>query len=200
MVPIIQPPIVKLLTTKKERMIRMKQLRPVSRLEKMVYPLIATIVVCLLTPAAAPLIGLLMLGNFFRECRVVERLLKTSQNELLNIVTIILGLSVGSTMQAAVFLSPKPLFIFFLGLVAFMFATASGVVFAKVMNLFLKDKINPVIGAAGVSAVPMAARVAHRICQEADPKNHVLMHAMAPNVAGVIGTAVAAGMFLSLLR
>jgi oxaloacetate decarboxylase beta subunit len=200
MVPLIQPPIMKLLTTEKERKIRMKQLRSVSKTERIVFPIVATIVVCLLTPPAAPLIGLLMLGNLFKECKVVDRLLKTSQNELLNMVTIILGIAVGSTMKADVFLSPKPLFIFFLGLVAFIFSTAGGLIFAKLMNLFLKEKINPLIGAAGVSAVPMAARVAQKVGQEADPKNHLLMHAMGPNVAGVIGTAVAAGMFLSLLK
>ncbi len=200
MVPLIQPPVARLLTTEKERRIRMKQLKPVSRTEKVVFPLVATVVVCLLTPPAAPLIGLLMLGNLFKESRVVERLLKTSQNDLLNIVTILLGLSVGSTMRAEVFLSPKPLFIFLLGLVAFACSTAGGILIAKTMNLFLKEKINPLIGAAGVSAVPMAARVAQRMGTEADPKNHLLMHAMGPNVAGVIGTAVAAGMFLSLLK
>lgn len=200
MVPLIQPPIMKLLTTKEERKIRMKQLRPVSKTEKMVFPIVATIVICLLVPAAAPLMGLLMIGNLFRECKVVDRLLKTAQNELLNIVTIILGIAVGSTMKAEVFLSPKPLFIFFLGLVAFAFSTVGGVLFAKIMNLFLKEKINPLIGSAGVSAVPMAARVSQKIGQQADPKNHLLMHAMGPNVAGVIGTAVAAGMFLSLLK
>jgi carboxybiotin decarboxylase len=199
MVPLIQPPIMKLLTTEKERKIRMKQLRPVSRLEKILYPIVATIVICLLTPPAAPLMGLFMIGNLFRECRVVDRLLKTSQNELLNIVTIVLGIAVGSTMKAEIFLRPQPIFIFFLGLVAFAFSTAGGVLLAKFMNLFLKEKINPLIGSAGVSAVPMAARVSQKVGQEADAKNHLLMHAMGPNVAGVIGTAVAAGMFLSML-
>jgi sodium ion-translocating decarboxylase beta subunit len=200
MVPLIQPPIMKLLTTEKERKIRMKQLRPVSKTEKIVFPIVATIVICLLTPPAAPLMGLFMIGNLFRECRVVERLLKASQNELLNIVTIFLGISVGSTMKAEVFLNPKPLFIFFLGLVAFAFSTAGGLLLAKFMNLFLKEKINPLIGSAGVSAVPMAARVSQKMGQEADPKNFLLMHAMGPNVAGVIGTAVAAGAFLTLLK
>ncbi|HPP06868.1 MAG TPA: sodium ion-translocating decarboxylase subunit beta [Syntrophorhabdaceae bacterium] len=200
MVPLIQPPIMKLLTSEAERKIRMKQLRPVSRTEKIIFPLVATVVICLLTPDAAPLMGLFMIGNLFRECRVVDRLLKTAQNDLLNIVTIILGLAVGSTMKAEVFLSPKPLFIFFLGLVAFAFSTVGGVIFAKIMNLFLKEKINPLIGSAGVSAVPMAARVSQKVGQEADPKNFLLMHAMGPNVAGVIGTAVAAGTFLSLLK
>ena len=200
MVPLIQPPIMKLLTTEEERKIRMRQLRSVSKLEKIIYPIVATIVICLLTPPAAPLMGLFMIGNLFRECRVVDRLLKTSQNELLNIVTIILGIAVGSTMRAEVFLKPQPIFIFFLGLVAFAFSTVGGVLLAKFMNLFLKEKINPLIGSAGVSAVPMAARVSQRVGQEADPKNHLLMHAMGPNVAGVIGTAVAAGMFLSMLK
>ncbi|MCS7281422.1 MAG: sodium ion-translocating decarboxylase subunit beta, partial [Desulfobacterota bacterium] len=167
---------------------------------KIVFPIVATIVICLLTPPAAPLMGMFMIGNLFRECRVVERLLKASQNELLNIVTIFLGISIGSTMKAEVFLNPKPLFIFFLGLVAFAFSTAGGVLLAKLMNLFLKEKINPLIGSAGVSAVPMAARVSQKVGQEADPKNFLLMHAMGPNVAGVIGTAVAAGAFLTLLK
>jgi oxaloacetate decarboxylase beta subunit len=200
MVPIIQPPIMKLLTSEKERKIRMKQLRPVSKTERIAFPVVATIVIVLLTPAAAPLMGIFMLGNLFRECKVVDRLLKTSQNELLNIVTIILGIAVGSTMKAETFLKPQPIFIFILGLVAFIFATAGGLLLAKFMNLFLKEKINPLIGSAGVSAVPMAARVAQRVAQEADPKNFILMHAMGPNVAGVIGTAVAAGMFLTMLK
>lgn len=200
MVPLIQPPIMKLLTTEKERKIRMKQLRPVSKLEKIVYPIVATLVICLIVPAAAPLMGLLMLGNLFKESRAVDRLLKTSQGELLNIVTIILGVAVGATMKAETFLKPEPIFIFILGLFAFAFSTAGGIIFAKIMNLFLKEKINPLIGSAGVSAVPMAARVAEKVGVEADPKNHLLMHAMGPNVGGVIGTAVAAGMFLSLLK
>ena len=200
MVPLIQPPIMKLFTSEKERKIRMKQLRPVSRTEKIVFPIVATIVIVLLTPDAAPLMGLLMVGNLFRECKVVDRLLKTAQNDLLNIVTIILGIAVGATMKAEIFLKPQPIFIFILGLAAFCFSTAGGIILAKIMNLFLKDPINPLIGSAGVSAVPMAARVAQKVGQEADPKNHLLMHAMGPNVAGVIGTAVAAGMFLSLLK
>nr|HPH42805.1 sodium ion-translocating decarboxylase subunit beta [Syntrophorhabdaceae bacterium] len=200
MVPLIQPPIMKLLTTEKERKIRMKQLRPVTKTEKIVFPLVATVVICLLVPDAAPLMGLFMIGNLFKESKVVDRLLKTSQNELLNIVTIILGISVGATMKAEIFLKPQPIFIFILGLFAFAFSTVGGVLLAKIMNMFLKEKINPLIGSAGVSAVPMAARVSERIGAEADPKNHLLMHAMGPNVAGVIGTAVAAGMFLSLLK
>lgn len=200
MVPLIQPPIMKLLTTQEERKIRMKQLRPVSKAEKIVFPMIGTMVILLIVPDAAPLMFMFFIGNLFRESRVVERLLKTSQNELLNIVTIFLGIAVGSTMMADKFLKPEPIFIFFLGLVAFSFSTAGGILFAKLMNLFLKEKINPLIGSAGVSAVPMAARVAQRLGQEEDPKNFLLMHAMGPNIAGVIGTATAAGMFLSMLR
>lgn len=200
MVPLIQPPIMKLLTTKKERQIRMKQLRPVSRLEKIVFPLVGTAIICLLVPDAAPLMAMLMLGNLFRECGVVDRLNKTAQNELLNIVTIFLGVTVGATMRAESFLSPKPVFIFVLGLIAFAFSTVGGLLLAKCFNLFLKEKINPLIGAAGVSAVPMAARVSQRVGQLEDPKNFLLMHAMGPNVAGVIGTATAAGLFLILLR
>ncbi len=200
MVPLIQPPIMRLLTTEKERMIRMKQLRPVSRLERILFPMMGTGIICLLVPDAAPLMAMLMLGNLFRECGVVERLSKTAQNELLNIVTIFLGISVGATMKAEGFLTPKPVFIFFLGLVAFAFSTTGGLLLAKFFNLFLKEKINPLIGSAGVSAVPMAARVSQRIGQQADPKNFLLMHAMGPNVAGVIGTATAAGLFLAILR
>lgn len=200
MVPLIQPPIMRLLTSEKERLIRMKQLRPVSKLEKILFPLVGTGIICLLVPDSAPLMAMLMLGNLFRECGVVERLSKTAQNELLNIVTIFLGISVGATMKAEIFLSPKPVFIFILGLVAFAFSTTGGLLLAKFFNLFLKEKINPLIGSAGVSAVPMAARVSQRVGQQADPKNFLLMHAMGPNVAGVIGTATAAGLFLSILR
>jgi carboxybiotin decarboxylase len=200
MVPLIQPPIMRLLTTEKERKIRMRQFRPVSKTERLVFPLVATVLICLLVPAVAPLMGLFMIGNLFREVKGVGRLLKASQDELLNIVTIFLGLSVGSTMQAENFLKPQPIFIFFLGLVAFAFSTAGGVLLAKFMNLFLKEKINPLIGSAGVSAVPMAARVSQKVAHEYDPKNYLLMHAMGPNVAGVIGTAIAAGMFLAMLK
>jgi len=200
MVPLIQPPIIKLLTTKKERAIRMKQLRPVSKTERILFPLVGTVVIVLIVPAAAPLMVMFFIGNLFRESRVVERLLKTAQNELLNIVTIFLGLAVGSTMVADQFLKPQPIFIFILGLVAFSFSTVGGILLAKLMNLFLKEKINPLIGSAGVSAVPMAARVAQKMGQQADPKNFLLMHAMGPNIAGVIGTAIAAGMFLAMLR
>jgi oxaloacetate decarboxylase beta subunit len=199
LVPIIQPPIMKLLTTVEERKIKMKQLRNVSKLEAIGFPLVATLIICLLIPAAAPLVGMMMVGNLFRECGVVERLSGTAQNELINIVTIFLGLCIGATMPAQIFLQPSSLFIFFLGMIAFAFSTAAGLVLAKLMNLFLKDKINPLIGAAGVSAVPMAARVAQVVAREADKRNFILMHAMGPNVAGTIGTVSAAGLFLSIL-
>lgn len=199
MVPIIQPPIMRLLTTKEERKIRMKQMRHVGKLEKIGFPLLATLVICFLVPNAAPLIGMFMVGNLFRECGVVERLSNTAQNELINIVTIFLGLCIGATMPAAVFLKPQSLYIFCLGLVAFSFSTAAGLMLAKFMNLFLKEKINPLIGAAGVSAVPMAARVAQVVAREEDKRNFILMQAMGPNVAGTIGTVAAAGLFLSLL-
>lgn len=198
MVPIIQPPIIKLLTTKKERGIVMKQLRKVSKTEKILFPIIVSVVICLLVPKAAPLIGMFMLGNLFRESGVVERLTDASQNALMNIVIIFLGIGVGSTMVGTQFLRWYVIKVYLLGLVAFAFSTAGGVLFAKIMNLFLKEKINPVIGAAGVSAVPMSARVAHKIAQEANPKCYLLMFAMGPNVAGVIGTIVAAGYFLAL--
>ncbi|MBN2514745.1 MAG: sodium ion-translocating decarboxylase subunit beta [Deltaproteobacteria bacterium] len=199
MVPIIQPPIMKLLTTKEERKIKMKKMRTVSKVEKIGFPMMATIIICLLVPASAPLVGMLMVGNLFRECGVVERLSKTAQNELINIVTIFLGLCVGATMPAEVFLKSQSLYIFFLGLISFAFSTAAGLILAKFMNLFLKDKINPLIGAAGVSAVPMAARVAHTVARQEDKKTFILMQAMGPNVAGTIGTATAAGLFLSML-
>ena len=199
MVPIIQPPIMKLLTTKEERMIKMKQLRKVTRIEKIGFPILATLIICLIIPASAPLMGMFLVGNLFRECGVVERLSNTAQNELINIVTIFLGLCVGATMPAEVFLKPQSLYIFMLGVVAFSFSTAAGVVLAKLMNLLSKEKINPLIGAAGVSAVPMAARVAQGVAQQEDKRNFILMHAMGPNVAGVLGTAAAAGLFLSLL-
>ncbi len=200
LVPLIQPPVIHLLTTREERAIVMEQLRPVSKLEKVIFPIMTLIVSGLLLPASVPLIGLLMFGNLLRECGVTERLSKTAQNELINIVTIMLGLTVGATMEAKSFLNLKTLGIILLGLVAFMASTAGGVLFAKVLNLFLKRKINPVIGAAGVSAVPMAARVCQRVVQKENPGNFVLMHAMGPNVAGVIGTAVAAGVMLAILR
>lgn len=198
LVPIIQPPIMRLLTTKEERKIKMKQLRTVSKLEKILFPIIVTIVVVLLLPTTAPLIGMLMLGNLFRESGVVPQLTETATNALMYIVVILLGISVGGTTSAAEFLRPETLKIVILGLAAFMLGTASGVLLAKVMNKFSKDKINPLIGSAGVSAVPMAARVSQKVGAEADPSNYLLMHAMGPNVAGVIGTAVAAGVFLAI--
>jgi len=199
LVPIIQPPVMRLLTTSKERTIRMKKGRKVSPLEKVLFPIASTLVIILLVPAAAPLIAMFMLGNLFREAKVVERLTHAAQNELLNIVTIFLGLPVGATMNAAAFLQPKVLFIFFFGLFAFIVSTATGILLAKLMNLFRKEKINPLLGAAGVSAVPMAARVVHKVGSQYDKKNYLLMFAMGPNVAGVIGTVIAAGIFLTLL-
>jgi sodium ion-translocating decarboxylase beta subunit len=199
LVPLIQPPVILALTTKEERRIKMRQLRQVSRTEKIIFPIITMITVGILVPSAAPLIGMMMIGNLFRESGVVERLSKTAREELMNIVTIFLGLGIGSTMRAGSFLTEKTLLVLGLGIVAFMTATAGGVLFAKFMNLFLKEKINPMIGAAGVSAVPMSARVVQRLASREDPENYILMHAMGPNVAGVIGTAVVAGVFLSLL-
>ena len=198
LVPVIQPPIMKALTTEKERQIVMKPLREVSKKEKIIFPIVVTIFVSLLVPSAAPLISCLMLGNLFKECGVTDRLSKTAQNELMNIVTIFLGVSVGATATGATFLSGKTLAILAMGIVAFGFGTAGGVLLAKFMNLFLKEKINPLIGSAGVSAVPMAARVSQKVGQEANPGNFLLMHAMGPNVAGVIGSAIAAGVLISL--
>lgn len=199
LVPVIQPPIMRALTTKKERAIKMKQLRSVSKTEKIVFPVVITAIVSLVLPDAAPLVGCLMLGNLMKECGVVDRLSKTSQNELMNIVVIFLGLSVGATATGATFLNVKTLLILAMGIIAFSLATAGGVLFAKLMNLFTKEKINPLIGSAGVSAVPMAARVSQIEGQKADPSNFLLMHAMGPNVAGVIGSAVAAGILLAFL-
>lgn len=199
LVPVIQPPIMRALTTKKERMIKMSQLRTVSKTEKIIFPIAIAIVVALILPDAAPLIGCLMLGNLMKECGVVDRLSKTVQNELMNIVVIFLGTTVGATATANTFLDIKTLSILCMGIIAFSFATAGGVLFAKFMNLFLKEKINPLIGSAGVSAVPMAARVSQTEGQKANPGNFLLMHAMGPNVAGVIGSAVAAGILLSML-
>lgn len=199
LVPVIQPPIMKALTTQKEREIVMKQLRKVSKKEKIVFPIVVTIFVSLLLPSAAPLIGCLMLGNLMRECGVVERLSKTVQNELMNICTIFLGISVGATTTAAAFLNFQTLAILVIGVLAFGIGSAGGVLLAKFMNLFTKNKINPLIGSAGVSAVPMAARVSQNVGQEANPGNFLLMHAMGPNVAGVVGSAVAAGILLSFL-
>ena len=198
LVPVIQPPIMKALTTDKERKIKMKQLRPVSKTEKILFPIIVTIFVSFLVPSAASLVGCLMLGNLMRECGVVERLSKTVQNELMNIVTIFLGVSVGATATAATFLSWQTLGILLLGIVAFGFGTAGGVLLAKLMNIFSKEKVNPLIGSAGVSAVPMAARVSQVVAQKYDPSNFLLMHAMGPNVSGVIGSAMAAGVLLAL--
>ncbi len=198
LVPVIQPPIMRLLTTKAERKIVMKPLREVSKREKIIFPIVVTVFVALLVPSAAPLIACLMLGNLFKESGVVERLTKTAGNELMNIVTIFLGLSVGATATATTFLSAQTLQILVMGVVAFGFGTAGGVLLAKIMNLFLKEKINPLIGSAGVSAVPMAARVSQVEGQKANPGNFLLMHAMGPNVAGVIGSAIAAGVLMAL--
>ena len=198
LVPVIQPPIMRALTTKKEREIVMEQLRPVSKREKIIFPIAVTIIVSLLLPSAAPLVGCLMLGNLFRESGVVDRLNKTAQNELMNIVTIFLGTTVGATATASTFLQPKTLGIIVVGVLAFGFGTAGGVLLAKVMNKLSGGKINPLIGSAGVSAVPMAARVSQVEGQKANPGNFLLMHAMGPNVAGVIGSAIAAGILLSM--
>jgi oxaloacetate decarboxylase beta subunit len=200
MVPIIQPPIMRLCTTKKERLIRMKQLKPVSKKEKIIFPLVTCLLICLFVPASAALMAMFMLGNLFRESGVVERLSSTAQNELMNIITIFLGLAVGGTMSAENFLQPKALLVFAMGLVAFSFSTIGGIMLAKIMNLFSKQKINPLIGAAGVSAVPMSARVVQMVGAQEDPRNFLLMHAMGPNVAGVIGTVVAAGLFLTMMQ
>ncbi|MCR5613986.1 sodium ion-translocating decarboxylase subunit beta [Treponema sp.] len=197
LVPMIQPPIMKALTTKKERLIKMKQLRVVSKTEKTLFPMMLLVVTVLLLPPAAPLIGMLAFGNFVKQCGVVERLSKTMENELMNIVSILLSLGVGAQMTPEKIMNPNSLGIILLGLVAFCIATAGGLVMAKIMNLFLKDKINPLIGSAGVSAVPMAARVANKVGMSEDPSNFLLMHAMGPNVSGVIGTAVAAGVFIA---
>lgn len=198
LVPIIQPPIMKLLTTEKERKIKMEQLRPVSKLEKILFPIVITIVVVLILPTTAPLVGMLMLGNLFRECGVVKQLAETASNALMYIVVILLGTSVGATTSAEAFLNWSTIKIVILGLIAFAFGTAAGVLIGKLMCLLTHGKINPLIGSAGVSAVPMAARVSQKVGSEADPTNFLLMHAMGPNVAGVIGTAVAAGTFMAI--
>ena len=198
LVPIIQPPIMKLLTTEKERKIKMEQLRPVSKLEKILFPIIVTVVVCLILPTTAPLVGMLMLGNLFRESGVVKQLTETASNALMYIVVIMLGTSVGATTSAEAFLKMDTIKIVILGLVAFAFGTAGGVLLGKLMCKLSGGKINPLIGSAGVSAVPMAARVSQKVGSEADPTNFLLMHAMGPNVAGVIGTAVAAGTFMAI--
>ena len=198
LVPIIQPPIMKLLTTEKERKIKMEQLRPVSKLEKILFPIVITIVVCMILPTTAPLVGMLMLGNLFRECGVVKQLQETASNALMYIVVILLGTSVGATTSAEAFLNLSTIKIVVLGLIAFAIGTAGGVLLGKVMCKATGGKINPLIGSAGVSAVPMAARVSQKVGAEADPTNFLLMHAMGPNVAGVIGTAVAAGTFMAI--
>ena len=198
LVPIIQPPIMKLLTTEEERKIKMEQLRPVSKLEKILFPVIVTIVVCMILPTTAPLVGMLMVGNLFRESGVVKQLQETASNALMYIVVIVLGLSVGATTSAERFLKVTTIKIVILGLIAFAFGTAAGVIFGKLMCKVTGGKVNPLIGSAGVSAVPMAARVSQKVGSEADPTNFLLMHAMGPNVAGVIGTAVAAGTFMAI--
>ncbi len=199
LVPVIQPPIMRALTTKKERAIKMSQLRPVSKTEKIIFPIAITTIVALILPDAAPLIGCLMLGNLAKECGVVDRLSKTMQNELMNIVVIFLGLTVGATATASSFLDWSTIKIMVMGVVAFGCGTAGGILLAKLMNVFSKEKINPLIGSAGVSAVPMTARVSQQVGQEENPSNFLLMHAMGPNVAGVIGSAVAAGILLTML-
>ena len=198
LVPIIQPPLMKLLTTEEERKIKMEQLRPVSKLEKILFPVIVTIVVCMILPTTAPLVGMLMVGNLFRESGVVKQLQETASNALMYIVVIVLGLSVGATTSAERFLKVTTIKIVILGLIAFAFGTAAGVIFGKLMCKVTGGKVNPLIGSAGVSAVPMAARVSQKVGSEADPTNFLLMHAMGPNVAGVIGTAVAAGTFMAI--
>lgn len=200
LIPIIQPPFMKLLTTKKERNVVMQQLRPVSTLEKILFPIITTLLVALILPDAAPLVGCLMLGNLLNVSGVTKRLSQTAQNEMINIVTIFLGISVGATAGADSFLSPRTIFIIILGLTAFIFSTVGGLIFGKIMYVVTKGKVNPLIGSAGVSAVPMAARVSQMVGQKENPGNFLLMHAMGPNVAGVIGSAVAAGVFLSLYK
>ena len=198
LVPIIQPPVMKLLTSERERQIKMEQLRPVSKLEKILFPIVVTVAVCLILPSTAPLVGMLMLGNLFRECGVVKQLMETASNAMMYIVVILLGTSVGATTSAEAFLNVTTLKIVALGLVAFIFGTAGGVILGKILCKLTGGKINPLIGSAGVSAVPMAARVSQKVGSEADPTNFLLMHAMGPNVAGVIGTAVAAGAFMAV--
>ena len=200
LVPVIQPPVMKLLTTEKERLIKMPQLRKVTKLEKILFPIVVTLVVVMILPTTAPLVGMLMLGNLFRECGVVKQLTETSSNALMYIVVILLGTSVGATTSAEAFLKPTTLKIVVLGLVAFILGTAMGVIFGKIMCKVTHGKVNPLIGSAGVSAVPMAARVSQKVAAEYDPTNFLLMNAMGPNVAGVIGTAVAAGSFLAIFN
>ncbi len=197
LVPVIQPPIMFLLTTKKERLIRMSDPRPVSKREKIIFPIAGFLLCCFLAPAALPLLGMLFFGNLLKECLVADRLAQTARTALIDIVTIILGVTVGASTQADVFLTAKSVGIFFLGAASFMAATAGGILFAKLMNVFSHDKINPLVGAAGVSAVPDSARVVQMIGNREDPSNYLLMHAMGPNIAGVIGSAVAAGVLWS---
>ena len=198
LIKIIQPPIMKLMTTKKERAVVMEQLRPVSKTEKVVFPIIVTLVVGVILPSAVPLLGMLMLGNLFKESEVVPRLTNTSKNELINIITILLGVLVGTKATAEVFITVQTLKIIIIGVFAFAGGTAGGLLLGKVMYWVTKGKVNPLIGSAGVSAVPMAARISHNVGQEENPRNYLLMHAMGPNVAGVIGSAVAAGVLLAL--
>ena len=200
LIPIIQPPIMKLLTTKKQRAIKMEQLKPVSKTERILFPIVVSVIVALIVPDAVPLVGMLMLGNLFKECGVADRLSKTAQNELINIVTIFLAVSVGATASADTFLSIQTLLIVALGLIAFSISTAGGLLGGQVMCFLTKGKVNPLIGSAGVSAVPMAARVSQDVGRKENPSNYLLMHAMGPNVAGVIGSAVAAGTFLTFAR
>ena len=200
LVPIIQPPIMKALTTKKERQIVMKQLRTVSKTEKILFPIICTIIICLILPTAVPLVGMLMLGNLMKESGVVDRINKTAGNELMNIITIFLGVSVGCTTSADTFFNLQTAYIIALGLIAFCFGTAGGVLLGRVMCWVTKGQVNPLIGSAGVSAVPMAARVSQKVGQQENPQNFLLMHAMGPNVAGVIGSAVAAGILINILK
>jgi len=200
LVPVIQPPIMRLLTTRKERLIRMEEPREVAKTEKIIFPIVGFLLCCFLAPAALPLLGMLFFGNFLKECAVVERLAKTARTSLIDIVTILLGVTVGASTQADVFLTPQSIGIFALGAFSFAIATASGVIFAKIMNLFMRKKINPLIGAAGVSAVPNSARVVQMVGQKEDPTNFLLMHAMAPNISGVIGSAIAAGILWSFMK
>jgi len=200
LMPVIQPPVMRLLTSKRERMIRMKQLRTVSRLERIAFPIVIAIVVNLLLPPVAPLITMLMLGNLFKEVLVTERLARTAANEVMNVVIVMLTLAIGSTMTADRFLTASTLEVLALGLVAFVFGTASGVIGAKIMNLFLTEKINPLLGSAGIASVPIAARVTHMVALEADPENFLIYHAMGPNLAGVFGTALSGGIMLALLK
>ena len=199
LVPVIQPPIMRLLTTRKERLIRMEDTRTVSKTERIIFPIVALMLCCFIAPAAIPLLGMLCFGNLLKEAVVTERLAVTARTAVIDTVTILLGLTVGASTQADVFLTPKSVGIFVLGAASFCVATAAGVLFAKFMNLFLKSKINPLLGAAGVSAVPDSARVVHIVGQEEDPTNFLLMHAMAPNISGVIGSAVAAGVLWSFM-